>query len=66
VDSVERRRALTARARDADQRAEPWMAWEPTQSGTWGPSLFTYANGAFQANSADFAEFDAMKVEFGL
>jgi arabinogalactan endo-1,4-beta-galactosidase len=40
--------------------------WEPTQSGTWGPSLFMLTGGAYHANPADFAEFDVMKTEFGL
>jgi arabinogalactan endo-1,4-beta-galactosidase len=40
--------------------------WEPTQSGAWGASLFTYVNGAQQANAEAFAEFDALKLELGL
>ena len=49
-----------------DGRGLGTFIWEPTQSGSWGQSLFTFVNGAYQANSADFAEFDAMKVDFGL
>jgi len=49
-----------------DGRGLGTFIWEPTQSGVWGPSLFTFVNGAYHANSADFAEFDAMKVDFGL
>ncbi len=40
--------------------------WEPTQSGTWGPALFTYSAGAFRANQQDFQEFDAIRQRFGL
>jgi len=40
--------------------------WEPTQSGAWGPSLFTYSGGAYRANAADFAEFDAIRQSVGL
>jgi arabinogalactan endo-1,4-beta-galactosidase len=40
--------------------------WEPTQSGVWGASLFTFTGNAFSANSDDFAEFDALKDDLGL
>ena len=40
--------------------------WEPTQSGSWGPSLFTLEDGTYRANEADFDEFDALRLELGL
>lgn len=39
--------------------------WEPTQSGTWGESLFTYVDGAQVAKPGAFAEFDALKTKLG-
>ncbi|HEX6276192.1 MAG TPA: glycosyl hydrolase 53 family protein [Polyangiaceae bacterium] len=49
-----------------DGRGRGTFFWEPTQSGVWGAALFTQMNGAYHANHADFAEFDAMKLELGL
>lgn len=40
--------------------------WEPTQSGSWGESLFNYSNGKFVAKQADFAEYDALRASLGL
>jgi arabinogalactan endo-1,4-beta-galactosidase len=40
--------------------------WEPTQSGSWGTSLFTFTNNTYKANATDFAEFDALKTSLGL
>jgi arabinogalactan endo-1,4-beta-galactosidase len=40
--------------------------WEPTQSGEWGQALFSYSNGAFRANAADFQEFDRLRQTLGL
>jgi arabinogalactan endo-1,4-beta-galactosidase len=40
--------------------------WEPTWSGDWGDSMFTREETTLRANAADFAEFDAMRDEFGL
>ena len=40
--------------------------WEPTQSGAWGPSLFTYSGGVFRANAADFQELDTIRQSVGL
>jgi arabinogalactan endo-1,4-beta-galactosidase len=49
-----------------DGRGLGTFLWEPTQSGTWGASLFTLMNGAYHANADDFAEFDALRVDLGL
>jgi arabinogalactan endo-1,4-beta-galactosidase len=40
--------------------------WEPTQGGSWGPSLFTFDDDTYRANVADFADFDALKGPLGL
>ncbi|WP_437730223.1 glycosyl hydrolase 53 family protein [Sorangium sp. So ce1335] len=49
-----------------DGRGLGTFFWEPTQSGSWGSSLFTQQGGSYRANSDDFAEFDALKASFGL
>ena len=40
--------------------------WEPTRSGEWGDSMFTWQGGVAVANSADFAEYDALLPQLGL
>jgi arabinogalactan endo-1,4-beta-galactosidase len=40
--------------------------WEPTQSGDWGPSLFTWSGNTARANTTDFAEFDTIAQSVGL
>jgi arabinogalactan endo-1,4-beta-galactosidase len=40
--------------------------WEPSQSGSWGTSMFSSSGGMQRANSADFAEFDQLRGELGL
>jgi arabinogalactan endo-1,4-beta-galactosidase len=40
--------------------------WEPTQSGAWGEAMFTWQGNRASANAADFAEYDQMKIDFGL
>lgn len=40
--------------------------WEPTQSGSWGDSMFTSSGGTLRANASDFAEFDQLRDELGL
>ncbi|WP_437874550.1 glycosyl hydrolase 53 family protein [Sorangium sp. So ce513] len=49
-----------------DGRGLGTFFWEPTQSGSWGSSLFTQQGGAYRANRDAFAEFDAIKASFGL
>ncbi|KYG10888.1 hypothetical protein BE21_01160 [Sorangium cellulosum] len=49
-----------------DGRGLGTFFWEPTQSGSWGSSLFTSQGGATRASSDAFAEFDAIKASFGL
>ena len=40
--------------------------WEPTQSGEWGSSLFTWSGSTARANAADFQEFDTIRQMVGL
>jgi arabinogalactan endo-1,4-beta-galactosidase len=40
--------------------------WEPTQSGDWGQAMFTWEGNTARANPSDFAEFDALRTQFGL
>jgi arabinogalactan endo-1,4-beta-galactosidase len=49
-----------------DRRGLGTFFWEPTQGGAWGPSLFTFVNGAEHANAEAFAEFDALRGSLGL
>jgi arabinogalactan endo-1,4-beta-galactosidase len=49
-----------------DGRGLGTFFWEPTRSGEWGNSLFTWQNNVATANSADFQEYDEMRAELGL
>jgi arabinogalactan endo-1,4-beta-galactosidase len=49
-----------------DGRGLGTFFWEPTRDGEWGGSLFGWQGGVATANSADFAEFDALRIELGL
>jgi arabinogalactan endo-1,4-beta-galactosidase len=40
--------------------------WEPTQSGAWGPALFDWQGSRATARAEDFAEYDRLRVDFGL
>ena len=40
--------------------------WEPTQSGSWGSSLFTSSGGTVRANGTDFDEYDSIRTMVGL
>jgi arabinogalactan endo-1,4-beta-galactosidase len=40
--------------------------WEPTQSGAWGAALFDWQGNRATARSADFAEYDQLRRDFGL
>ncbi len=50
----------------ADGRGVGTFFWEPTQSGSWGASMFTQNEGVLHAKADRFAEFDALKVSLGL
>jgi arabinogalactan endo-1,4-beta-galactosidase len=50
----------------ADGRGIGTFFWEPTQSGTWGESMFTQQGQSYRANANDFAEYDALRTELGL
>lgn len=49
-----------------DGRGLGTFFWEPTRDGEWGGSMFGWQGGVATANSADFAEFDALLPELGL
>lgn len=49
-----------------DGRGLGTFFWEPTQSGEWGAALFTWQGNRALANVEDFAEYDQMRVDFGL
>jgi arabinogalactan endo-1,4-beta-galactosidase len=49
-----------------DGRGRGTFFWEPTQSGSWGEALFDWQGNTATARAADFAEYDQMRVEFGL
>jgi arabinogalactan endo-1,4-beta-galactosidase len=49
-----------------DQRGLGTFIWEPTQSGAWGPSLFTTTGTTRQAQSEAFAIYDDIREDFGL
>jgi|GEM_PF-424155 len=49
-----------------DGRGLGTFFWEPTQSGEWGSSMFTWSGNTGRANTADFQEFDAIARSVGL
>jgi arabinogalactan endo-1,4-beta-galactosidase len=49
-----------------DGRGLGTFFWEPTQSGSWGESMFDYTNGDYVAKTADFAEYDELRADLGL
>jgi arabinogalactan endo-1,4-beta-galactosidase len=40
--------------------------WEPTESGAWGPGLFTQTSGGYGTVPASIDQFDQMKAAYGL
>lgn len=49
-----------------DGRGRGTFFWEPTQSGSWGESMFTQSGNTFTARAADFAEYDALRQQLAL
>jgi arabinogalactan endo-1,4-beta-galactosidase len=49
-----------------DQRGLGTFVWEPTESGVWGPSMFTRSGNTYQAISEAFAVYDGIRADFGL
>lgn len=49
-----------------DGRGLGTFFWEPTQSGEWGQSMFTYSGNTLQARPEDFAEYDQLRSTLGL
>jgi arabinogalactan endo-1,4-beta-galactosidase len=62
----ERTRANQIMRQLPDGRGVGTFFWEPTQSGSWGNALFSFAGNSYQADAASFAEFDALKISLGL
>jgi arabinogalactan endo-1,4-beta-galactosidase len=49
-----------------DQRGLGTYVWEPTDSGVWGPSMFSRSGNTYQARSEPFAIYDGIRADFGL
>jgi arabinogalactan endo-1,4-beta-galactosidase len=49
-----------------DQRGLGTFVWEPTQSGTWGPSMFSRADNQYTAITDAFAVYDGIREDFGM
>jgi arabinogalactan endo-1,4-beta-galactosidase len=49
-----------------DQRGLGTFVWEPTQSGTWGPSMFSQAGNEYTALTDAFAVYDGIREDFGM
>jgi arabinogalactan endo-1,4-beta-galactosidase len=49
-----------------EQRGLGTFFWEPTQSGSWGQALFTWQGNRATASAVDFAEYDQMRLDYGL
>jgi arabinogalactan endo-1,4-beta-galactosidase len=49
-----------------DQRGLGTFVWEPTESGVWGPSMFTRSGNTYRAISEAFAVYDGIRADFGL
>jgi arabinogalactan endo-1,4-beta-galactosidase len=49
-----------------DGRGLGTFFWEPTQSGSWGSSMFTRQGSTLTANPNDFAEYDQLRQDYGL
>ncbi len=49
-----------------DQRGLGTFLWEPTQSGTWGPSMFSNSGSEYQALSDHFDIYDGIREDFGM
>jgi len=49
-----------------DERGLGTFVWEPTQSGTWGPSLFSQSGNEYTALTEAFAVYDGIREDFGM
>jgi arabinogalactan endo-1,4-beta-galactosidase len=49
-----------------DHRGLGAFFWEPTESGSWGPGLFTVTGTRYRVIAASIDSFDQMKVAYGL
>jgi len=62
----EARRAAEIMRDLPNQRGLGTFYWEPTQSGTWGPSLFSQKSNTYTAIDTSLAVFDAIRADFGM
>lgn len=62
----ERTEANQIMAELPDGRGLGTFFWEPTQSGTWGGSLFNRVGNVLEADAEAFAEFDTLRADLGL
>lgn len=46
-----------------DGRGKGAFRWEPTQSGTWGPGMFTRSAQGYYADEEEFAVYDALNQQ---
>jgi arabinogalactan endo-1,4-beta-galactosidase len=49
-----------------DGRGLGTFFWEPTQSGSWGESMFSRMGNTLIARPEDFAEYDQLRQDYGL
>jgi arabinogalactan endo-1,4-beta-galactosidase len=49
-----------------DGRGVGTFFWEPTLSGSWGNQMFNQQGNTRTAREADFAEYDQMRIDYGL
>jgi arabinogalactan endo-1,4-beta-galactosidase len=51
-----------------DERGLGTFVWEPTESGTWGPSLFSYSRSTskFTALATAFSVYDDIRADYGI
>jgi arabinogalactan endo-1,4-beta-galactosidase len=49
-----------------DERGLGTFVWEPTQSGTWGPSLFAASSKKYTALETAFGVYDQIRADYGM
>lgn len=62
----EARRAAEIMRDLPDRRGLGTFYWEPTESGSWGPSLFTRQDATYRALDPSFRVFDSIRADFGI
>ena len=49
-----------------DQRGLGTFVWEPTESGVWGPSMFSASSATFTALETAFSVYDQIHADYGI